>query len=204
MSRLSLEKDEAGVHVTLTHPMPALTATAEGEAFRLTFDVGGDSATLILTPAALAALGLQCLALMPSLAPEHPVDSTAEAFRQPARLLLQLADRSLQALLRECQSDILIDFLWYMKDGELLRRLLGNLSARAAAMLMEDLDKRWRGRNPDTAADPQARVGRHAILSILETTHRLMNEGQIPDVRRDGSDFLTQEEVNALLQGVTK
>jgi len=184
MSKLTLEKDDSGLRVTLTQATPSVTRDdAPGsENFQLRIDADGATFVAILTPAALQTLGLQCVAHMPSLAPQYTVASVEDAYRMPARLLKELDDRSVQLLLRECQSDTLIDFLWYMKDVDLLKLMLKNMSERAAEMLMDDLDTRWRGRNPDHVLELHAKDGRAAVLEIMTIVRRLIAETQIPDV----------------------
>lgn len=180
MPKLTLEKDDSGLHVTVQQAVPSLAK--DGEHFRLRFDVGTDSFTAVLSPAALQTLGLQCIAHLPALAPQMSVASVEDAIRLPARLLKELDDRSIQLLLRECQSDDLINFLWYMKDAELLKLMLRNLSQRAAEMLMDDLDQTWRGKNPDDTLAIHAKRGREAVEEIMTIVRRLIDEGQLPDV----------------------
>ena len=184
MPKLIFEKDESGLRINLHDAVPSLARASapNGHNFLLRFDLGTDSVTAELTPAALQTLGLQCVALMPQLAPQYTVASVEDAYRLPARLLKELDDRSIQLLLRELQADSLIDFLWYKKDGDLIKLMLGNRSERAAEMLMDDLDRRWRGKNPDQALAAQAQCGRQATGEIMATARRLIGEGQLPDV----------------------
>jgi hypothetical protein len=188
MAQFKLEKDETGMRVTLTHATPSVAPdeTTDSPDFQVRFDVGGDSVVVTLTATALQTLGLQCVALMPMIAPKTTVASVEEAYRLPARFLKAFDDHSIQVLLRECQSDTLIDFLWYMKDAELIKLLLKNCSQRAAEMLMEDIDGRWRGKNPDTALEFNARCGREAVLEITGIARRLMAEGQLPNILGEG------------------
>ena len=90
-----------------------------------------------------------------------------------------LDDRSLQVLLREVQSDDLLDFLWYMKDGEIAKRVFANLSQRAAEMLFDDLELRYGHLNPDTVPQVYIDKARAALLRILESFDQLQAEGQI-------------------------
>ena len=186
MPKLILEKDDSGLRLSLRDAVPSIAP--DGRNFLLRFDLGSDSVTAELTPAALQTLGLQCVALMPQLAPQYTVASVEDAFRLPARLLKELDDRSIQLLLRELQSDWLIDFFWYMKDGELIKLMLRNMSARAAEMMMDDLDQRWRGKNPDRALAAQAQCGRAATAEIMAIVRRLIGEGQLPDILGEGEE----------------
>lgn len=160
-------------------------------------------ASLELTPAALQSLVMQCLALMPSIEPRYAIPDLAEAHRRPARILLEFDDRSIQLLLREIQSDTLIEFLWYMKDGELIKRILDNMSKRAAEMLMDDLNEAWFGKNPEKVLDVFARRGQAAIAEIMSTCEKLIAERQIPNFLEhlipEKKPILTADEVDALL-----
>lgn len=188
MSRICLEKDDDGLRVTVHDAVPHLVRTSadDGEHFELRIEAGSASLVTRLTPAALQTLGLQCVALMPQLAPQYSVAGSEDAYRLPARLVKELDDRSIQILLRECQSDALIDFLWYMKDAELIKLVLRNLSQRAAEMIMDDLDLRWRGKNPDATLEANARRGREAVCEIMALVRRLIAASAIPDVLGEG------------------
>lgn len=186
MSKFTLEKDNKGMRVTLTHATPTIVPddTPDSRDFQVRFETedGSDAVIVILTATALQTLGLQCAAHMPALFPTFTVASVEEAYRIPARAIRELGDRSIQLLLRECQSDTLIDFLWYMKDGDLIKLILRNMSQRAAEMMMEDVDARWHGKNPDTALEANARRGRDAVQEIMGILRRLIYEGQIENV----------------------
>ncbi len=62
-----------------------------------------------------------------------------------------------------------------------MRLIIRNMSRRAAEMLMEDIQRRWWGRDPDTASEEHRRAGRSAVLQIIEIARRLMDAGQLPD-----------------------
>ena len=188
MPRLNIEKDESGLRVTVHDAVLSLLpdAVPDSRNVQLRIDVGNDSFVALLTPSALQTLGLQCVALMPQLGPQYTVAGVEDAYRLPARLLKELDDRSIQLLLRECQSDSLIDFLWYMKDADLIKLMLRNMSERAAEMMMDDLDRGWRGKNPDRALVVHARRGRDAVQVVMSIVRRLIAEGQLPDVLGDG------------------
>lgn len=161
-------------------------------------------ASLELTPAALQSLVMQCLALMPSIEPRYAIPDIAEAHRRPARILLEFDDRSIQLLLRETQSDTLLDFLWYMADGVLIKRILDNMSGRAAEKLMDDLNENWFGKNPDTVLDVFAKRGQAAIAEIMSLCEKLIAEGQMPNFLEnlipEKKPDLTADEVDALLK----
>lgn len=187
MSRFTLEKDDAGFRVSLYGASPVLAREEGAEAVTLRMEADGIAFVAQLSPAALKDLGLQCVALMPALAPQYSVASVEEAHRMSARLLKELDDRSIQLLLRECQSDVLIDFLWYMKDAGLIKLMLRNCSQRAAEMLLDDLDSTWRGKDPDDTLEVNARRGREAVLAIMTIVRRLIDEGQLPDILGEGA-----------------
>jgi hypothetical protein len=88
----------------------------------------------------LQALALQCLALMSEIEPKYTVAYVEEAFRRPARVFKLYDDLSIQHFLREVQVETLNDFLWYMKDRELIMTVVNNMSSRAAESLVQDLE----------------------------------------------------------------
>lgn len=124
-------------------------------------------------------------------------------------MLLRYEDRSIQLILREIQSDTLQAFLWYMKDAELLKRILANLSRRAAEFLMDDLQQNWAGKDPDDdSRTSETKAGIEAVTNLLATCRRLTDEGQLPEVTARpepmlGEGELTEVEVDALLMGNT-
>lgn len=186
----------------------SLTYNPKDNTFWLRFAGSGEEmVTVTLTPEALQTLALKCISRLPELNTPHRVATDTEAIRQPARMLLRYDDRSLQLLLREIQSDTLLAFLWFMKDAELLKRILANMSRRAAEYLMDDLQQNWAGKNPDDETLTwEIKTGTDAVASLLSTCRRLIQEGQLPELMVKpvpimGEDSLTADEVDALLSG---
>lgn len=156
--------------------------------YLLTFLSGQDEVEVTLSTTALQTLGLQCVELMPDITPKFTVASAEDAHRQPAQILKHLDDRSIQTILREVSSETLINFTWYMKDVELLKMILKNMSKRAAEMLMDDLDEEWYGKNPDTALEAEALRGRVAVLTVMNTWRRLVADDELPDLLGAGHE----------------
>lgn len=186
----------------------SLTYNPKGNTFWLRF-AGSDEevVTVTLTPETLQTLALKCINRLPELNTPHRVATDAEAIRQPARMLLRYEDRSIQLILREIQSDTLQAFLWFMKDAELLKRILANMSRRAAEFLMDDLQQNWAGKDPDDdSRTSEIKAGIEAVVTLLATCRRLTDEGQLPEVTAKpepmlGEGDLTEAEVDALLMG---
>jgi len=161
--------------------------------------------TVTLTPETLQTLALKCIARLLELNAPLRVATDTEAIRQPARMLLRYDDRSIQLILREIQSDTLLAFLWFMKDAKLLKRILANMSRRAAELLMDDLQQDWADKDPDDDNQVLAlKAGVKAVSAILETCRRLTDEGQLPEVTAKpeplpGEGDLTEAEVDAPL-----
>lgn len=191
MSKITLEKDNLGMCVTLTHATPTITidCTSDQRDFQIRFESedSNDAVIVTLTPAAFQSLGLQCAAHIPAIFPTFTVASIEEAYRIPARVIKELNDHSIQLLLCECQSDTLIDFLWYMKDGDLIKQILRNVNQRSAEKLMEDMAIRWQGKNPDSTLKANAQRGRKAVDEICKTMQRLIADNTIEDVLGDES-----------------
>ena len=69
--------------------------------------------------------------------------------------------------------------LWFLKDMELARKVVGNLSARAGACLTEDLVQRFGGKDPDVAPARETQTALECVREILKVLARLQAEGQI-------------------------
>lgn len=172
--------------------IPSLTLTASGMmpqlakdengCFSLSLELQGLKVVLEMDETQVRSLGLMCLHHFPFIEPRIVVPTEEEAFRLPARSIGLLEDRSMQLLLREVQSDALIDFLWYMKDAELAKLVFRNLSQRAAQMLFEDLEGRYGHQNPDSAAVSRVEQARASTLEIVAIYNRLADEGLIAHI----------------------
>lgn len=197
----------------VTFSMQPTDLRLDPESATLHCQSGGDAAEIVLTPELLKQLGLQCIALMPELEPRMAVPSFEEACRIPAYALKLLDAREIQCLIRECQCNVLETFLWYMKDADLLRLILRNMSQRAAEMLLSDLEHRWFGRNPDKATESKARQGREAVAEIMQLARRMCDEGRIAELQEYGppparpsaeaAELLTPNEVDELIKGIS-
>ena len=105
------------------------------------------------------------LAIPPELMPADAARTATS--RALAHGMARLSDDALCHLLREVPHDTLQAFVWFMKDAALLRRLLDNLTQRAAESFMDDLETRWAGRDPDQAPEVVARQGREAVEKVV-------------------------------------
>ena len=106
------------------------------------------------------------------------------SLREAARPLKYIADRSWQLLLREVTSESLLQALWYLKDIEIAKAVVRNMSLRAASMTVEDLIAKFHGRNPDNLPQEEWLVkgGRDGLKEVLTVLNRLMSEGQIETI----------------------
>jgi flagellar motor switch protein FliG len=184
MSELTLTHAAGQLSICLSEAWPELSPTEDGNYRLRCYSAGDDTVDVMLDATALEQLGRACL---PHLRPISPVRTTAEAeapFREPAYFLKDLDNRAIQLLLREMQSESLIVFLWYMKDPDLIRKMLGNFSERAASMLMDDLFARGGGNDPNSALLIEAEVGRTVVREVLELVTRLAEEGNALGAKR--------------------
>ena len=119
--------------------------------FKQDSDAGASEVEIEFSPSDFEALLNQGRALIPS--PQITLTSPQEnaTWREAAWPLFRLKDKEWQFLLREVSSDKLIYTLWFLKDLELARKVVGNMSARAGACLTEDLVNHFEGKNPDDA-----------------------------------------------------
>lgn len=184
MFDFTLEKQANQFRLTLWDVTPELSRRNDGN-FELRLDSDGLDLHIHLSSSTLQTLGLQCAAHLPEFAPKYTVPGVEATYRQPAMILKLYDNRALQCLLRELDSHLLIDFLWYMADADLMLRLLENCSKRAAALLLDELNRRWAGKHPDTAIAHDAKRGRKAVMTLMETVKRLVKEGQLPDLLED-------------------
>lgn len=192
-----LEQTEIGIALAIT-PDTLCAELADG-IYSIAFRSGADTVNLKLSPDLFSILSRQCLAHLPQTTPHPAVSGIEDSYRQTAAFIKTLDDRSLQALLRECGSDTLACFLWYMKDGELIQQVFSNMSQRTAEMLMDYLEQQWSKRKPDDPASPWVQHGRAATLTVLTLARRLANEMLI----ETSPLALTPEEIDALFKGLT-
>lgn len=178
---MSLTMTKTGDAVSIYMNNASLELQAEEGFFTLRMHNGGDQVEIALSPKAMQTLGLLCVAHLPALESQYTVTDSEDPYREPARFIKEMGDSELQLAIREWPSDTLIDFLWYMKDAELIRKVFKNMTKRAAGTLMEELDSRWHGKNPDALHIADARTGRTAVTDILYIVQRLVDEGQIAD-----------------------
>jgi hypothetical protein len=158
--------------------LPSVMQDPQG-GYALVFDGTAMRVQVELNAAQARTLGLLCLQHFPDIEPRYAISGEDEAYRLPARRIAFFDDRALQVLLRELCSEDLIVFLWYMKDAELAKRMLRNMSHRAAQMLLADLAAFSARGNPDKVPLSMLIPARQAVLRVLDVVDRLQQEGQI-------------------------
>lgn len=179
--RLGKEQLEFGndrrLIASLGDALPELRPSGEAGHYVLTLQAEPHRLDVVLDGEALCLLGQQCLPLLHREEPSPGLSTADDELREAASLLKELDDRAIQCLLRDCSSDLLILFLWYMKDAALIRKLLHNCSQRAAQMLLADLVARKEGQNPDQASEEELEIGREATRTVLKTVQHLARKG---------------------------
>jgi flagellar motor switch protein FliG len=93
--------------------------------------------------------------------------------------LLELDDRSVQALMREISSDVLVVAL-KGADADVRDKLMRNMSQRAAEILKDDIE----ARGPVRLSEVES-----AQKEILATVQRLAEEGKVM-LSRGGEQFV--------------
>ena len=73
----------------------------------------------------------------------------------------------------------LLNFLWFMQDGALIRKILQHMTLHDGRWLMEQLNATWYGKNPAHASPAELRAGTAAVKKIESTLRRLQDEGKI-------------------------
>lgn len=139
-----------------------------------------DTITIRLNPILLKTLGFQ---ILPSLMDEEITDANIvieSVYREEVKdKILNYDDRSIQILIREIPADILVDFLWYMKNKDIILKILSNCSKRASKLLFEQLQHKWTNKNPDNCSIQEVKLGRKALFEICETMQKLRDFGEI-------------------------
>jgi hypothetical protein len=93
--------------------------------------------------------------------------------RAPGLFLITMDDRTLQTLLREVEPDILIRFLWYMKDEQLVKKIVKNCSMTAGELLIEDLELLNRT-DPDETTGLFAKAGQDAVKHVIKIYNEIL------------------------------
>lgn len=121
--------------------------------------------------------------LIPSHNLELTVPEVSVSWRLVARTFKRLSDRAWRLLLREVQSEHLIMVLLYLKDADIAKAVMRNMSLRAAAMFTDDLIAKFEGCNPDNVPQEDSRVkgARESLKEMLAALNRLVEEGQIEE-----------------------
>lgn len=176
---LSLSKESHGIEARI-EGCTAFHLRGEKSFFTLSFEVDGSRVDVELNAVTLRTLGLQCIAFFQTLAPHLKIDGIETMYRKQAEWIKELDPRSIQILLKELQFDTLLYALWYMKDSELMRKIIHGMPFYYAEILIEDL-AHWMGSNPDFASIEDRRRGRSAVQEVTDTASRLMAEGQIEE-----------------------
>ncbi|MBP8277861.1 MAG: hypothetical protein KAX55_13325 [Propionivibrio sp.] len=194
---------------------PVLTQDGDTGQFVLQFDgEKGETIRIALTADSLQSLAQSCVRCLQGTAQTGAQNLSArqamtdpETLRSAGQRLKGYDDRSLQTLLRETEWSTLLAFLWFLKDGDLLKRILANLSGRAALITMDELTEKWAGIDPD---DPgrggERQTGMDAVATVLATCQRLTACGELPELAdlpgsQNGAAALTDEEKLALILG---
>ncbi len=195
---------------------PVLTQDGATGQFVLQFEgAKGETVRIALTTESVQSLAHSCArCLQQGPAQNVAQDLSArqamtdpETLRSAGQRLKGYDDRSLQTLLRETEWSTLLAFLWFLKDGDLLKRILANLSGRAALITMDELTEKWAGIDPD---DPgrggERQTGMDAVATVLATCQRLTASGELPELAdlpgsHNGAAALTDEEKLALTLG---
>jgi len=71
----------------------------------------------------------------------------------------------MQSVLIDVTGDVLVHFLWYMKDDELIELIIRNLSRNAGEVLLEDLDC-FVSQDPDKAVGTIVKRSHKAIAQF--------------------------------------
>lgn len=149
---------------------PALKVEGDGQ-FTLSFECRDSELFIELDEDSMRQLNL-ALEISASHAANPPV-------RWQTQRLMVLEDRCLQVLIRNLERSALVDWLWYLNDAHLIRKVVACCSNHAGEALINDLCDRWMGIPPERASREQQERGRQALTAVMATFRRLALEGQI-------------------------
>ena len=167
------------IHLTMHQPGVTIEKVKDSAEFVLTCTQQGVEISMTLSEMSMRALATQTGDLLPPLKFALTRSEIEASFRQSGERLLSLDDRAWQILLRQVSSDILTKALWYLKNREIAQAVLRNVSTRVIVILLEDLNDRYYGQDPDTVFEPFAIQGREAVAEILGILGNLQLQGRI-------------------------
>ncbi len=75
--------------------------------------------------------------------------------------------------------DTLANFLWFIKDGELICKVLQRMTLHDGRLLMEKLNTLWFGKSPDAASLEEKQAGQAAVTAILKQIGMIKDEGRM-------------------------
>lgn len=107
-----------------------------------------------------------------------PLTEIAQARTEAVRRLQQLDDAEWPVLLREVDTEVLVELLWFLKDRGIAAAVMRNFNQRAAALLADDL-MLYRGRDPDHAGPELIRHALAALAGLFAQLDRRLAEGAI-------------------------
>ena len=188
MGRIVWEKDDNGSERVEISGCSSMVEKGDDGMFRVEFSTGAGRLSARLDQAGLRVLALQAGAFFPP--GERVSEEGWDAVREGVRDIAEIDDRSAQLLIRELQSDDLIDCLWFAKSMGLTELIVRNMSSRAAEMLVDDMARRWGGKDPDKAKRLERERGRAACSEVFKIAMRLADESQIPKFLREEADVL--------------
>lgn len=170
------------IALQLDNPVINLSKDDGSTLYVLNIELGEIIVDITLAAVSFETLVRQGQALIPS---PNTTLTTAELEtirRQSSWPLKRLDDTGWRLLLREVSCNSLLTMLWYMKDVELAKTVMRNMSQRAAALLTEDLITKFQGRDPDLALAADAENGQQALAEILSVFQCLVDQGQLPEL----------------------
>ena len=173
------------ITLRLDNPVIQLSKDGESSLYVLHVEQSEIKVDIDLNAATFETLVHQGQTLIPSPNLELTPPEVAASWRESAWPLKRLSVNAWRWLLREVSSESLMYILWYLKDVEIAKAVMRNLTLRAAAMITDDLVAKFEGRNPDNLPQEDSRVkyAREVLNEMLAVLDRLIGEGRI------GEDF---------------
>jgi len=107
-----------------------------------------------------------------------PADNNDDNMLQ-VRILFTLDDYNLRKLIREIESNLWVDFLWYLNDARLSRKVFSFNSPHICNTLIRDWSNRWENVKVESASESQLKKGLIAMQKVIGTFRQMVENGQI-------------------------
>lgn len=95
-----------------------------------------------------------------------------EVLRKQGAIFRILDNSTIHFVMTQIENkDVIVDFMWIMRDEVIIKNFLNSHSKYMAADLLYGLDSRWRGKCPDKASQFEIEQGKYALSQVIGTLY---------------------------------